>query len=104
MGKHNGNPPSLCLMDDERLVVTYGYRAVPYGIRAKVSDDGGMTWGEEIHLRDGAREFDLGYTRTVQRADGKLVTVYYFNTPERKEQFVEACIWDPDDLIRPGKQ
>jgi hypothetical protein len=101
MGKHNGNPPSLCRMEDRRLVVTYGYRAIPYGIRAKVSEDNGRSWGEEIHLRDGAREFDMGYTRTVQRNDGKLVTVYYFTTAERKEQYIEACIWDPDDLIRP---
>jgi len=101
MGKHNGNPPSLCLMEDGRLVVTYGYRAVPYGIRARVSQDNGRSWGEEIHLRDGAWEFDMGYTRTVQRGDGKMVTVYYFTTEERKEQYIEACIWDPDDLIHP---
>jgi len=104
MGKHNGNPPSLCLMKDGKLVATYGYRAVPYGIRAKISEDKGKSWGEEIHLRDKAREYDMGYTRTVQRADGKLVTVYYFTTMERKEQFIEACIWDPDDLIHPGRK
>ena len=103
MGKHNGNPPSLCRLRDGRLVLTYGYRAVPYGIRARVSADNGKTWGEEIHLRDGAREFDIGYTRTVQRADEKLVTVYYYTTEERKEQYIEATIWDPDELIRPEK-
>lgn len=103
MGKHNGNPPSLCQMNDGRLVLTYGYRAVPYGIRAKISEDRGRSWGEEIHLRDGAREFDMGYTRSVQRKDGKIVTVYYFTTIERKEQYIEACIWDPDDMIRPGQ-
>jgi hypothetical protein len=103
MGKHNGNPPSLCKLRDGRLCLTYAYRAVPYGIRAKISKDNGHTWGEEIHLRDGAREFDMGYTRTVQRSDGKIVTVYYFTTEERKEQYIEATIWDPDDLIRPEK-
>jgi hypothetical protein len=103
MGKHNGNPPSLCLMEDGRLVLTYAYRAVPYGIRARISKNRGKNWGEEIHLRDGAREYDIGYTRSVQRSDGKIVTVYYFTTEERKEQYIEACIWDPDDLIRPGQ-
>lgn len=103
MGKHNGNPPSLCRLNDGRLCLTYAYRAVPYGIRAKISDDNGRTWGEEIHLRDGAREFDIGYTRTVQRGDGKIVTVYYFTTEANLEQYIEATIWDPDDLVRPVK-
>ena len=36
-GLHNGNPPSLVRLPDGRLVVTYGYRGKPYGIRAKIS-------------------------------------------------------------------
>jgi hypothetical protein len=31
----NGNPPSMVKLGDGRICVTYGYRAVPYGIRAK---------------------------------------------------------------------
>lgn len=98
MGKHNGNPPSLIKLNDGRLCVTYGYRAQPYGIRAKLSDDKGKTWSEEIHLQNGAREFDLGYVRSAQNADGKIVTVYYFSTPVRKHQFIEAAIWDPNTI------
>ena len=32
----------------------------------------------------------------VQRPDGKLVTIYYFNTKEIPEQHIAATIWDPD--------
>jgi hypothetical protein len=99
MGKHNGNPPSLVLMDDGRLCVTWGYRAVPYGIRARISTDQGKTWGDELHLRDDGREFDLGYTRSVQREDGKIVTIYYISTEKNYEQHIEATIWDPDIMI-----
>lgn len=96
MGKNNGNPPCLIRLNDGRLVVTYGYRAVPYGIRAKLSNDNGKSWSEEIHLRDDARSFDFGYTRTVQRSDGKIVTIYYYTTENKIEQHISATIWNPD--------
>ncbi len=98
MGKHNGNPPCLMKMLDGRLCVTYGYRALPYGIRAKISKDNGQTWGETLHIRDDGRNFDLGYTRSVQRRDGKIVTIYYYTTEQNKEQHIAASIWDPDSI------
>jgi hypothetical protein len=90
-----GNPPSLVKLTDGRLVLTYGYRLAPYGIRARVSGDLGKTWGEEIMLRNDGGSWDLGYPRTMQRPDGKLVTVYYFNTASGAERFIGASIWEP---------
>ncbi len=98
MGKHNGNPPSMVRLKDGRLCVTYGYRAVPYGIRAKISADDGKTWSREINLRDDARTWDIGYTRSVQRSDGKIVTIYYYTSPTHIEQHIEASIWDPGQI------
>ena len=91
----NGNPPSMVRLDDGRLCVTYGYRGWPWGIRAKLSDDDGKTWSDEIVLRDDGLNWDLGYTRTVQRTDGRLVTIYYYNTKENPQQHIAATIWDP---------
>jgi len=96
--ERNGNPPSLIRLKNGRLCVTYGYREFPYGIRAKLSSDNGKTWSEEIHLRDDGRTWDLGYTRTVQRPDGKIVTIYYYATEENPEQHIAATIWDPDKV------
>lgn len=93
-GEWNGNPPSMVRMTDGRLAVTYGYRDEPRGIRAKVSEDNGVTWGDEIILRDDARTWDFGYTRTKQRTDGKLVTVYYYTTEAHREQHIAATIWE----------
>jgi hypothetical protein len=93
---HNGNPPSLVRLRDGRIVVTYGYRSTPYGMRARISGDGGRTWGREIVLRDDGASWDLGYSRSVQRGDGKIVTIYYFTTAARPEQHIAATIWDPD--------
>ena len=90
-----GNPPSMIKLKDERLAMTYGYRAEPYGIRARLSSDRGQTWGDEIILRKDAGNWDLGYPRTVQRPDGKIVTIYYYNDSPDKERYIGATIWDP---------
>jgi hypothetical protein len=94
-GANNGNPPCLTRLTDGRLALTYGYRSAPYGIRARLSADDGRSWGREIVLRQDGGAWDLGYARTVQRPDGKLVTVYYFNDRPDQERYIAATIWDP---------
>ena len=93
-GGNHGNPASLTLLADGRVAMVYGFRSAPYGMRAKISDDGGVTWGEEIVLRDDAGEWDLGYPVTAQRADGKLVTMYYYNDGLEDPRYIAATIWD----------
>lgn len=74
-----GAPGHLLVLKDERLMCTYGRRVSPYGIRAKISDDGGRIWGPEIIVRDDGGSWDLGYPRTALLPDGKVIAVYYFN-------------------------
>ena len=90
-----GNPPSMILLEDGRVCLTYGYRAEPYSIRARISEDGGQTWGEEIILREDGAGRDLGYPCSVQRPDGKVVTVYYFQDHQNPYRFIGATIWQP---------
>ncbi len=90
-----GNPPTLTRLLDGRLCLTYGYRDAPYRICAKLSSDGGNTWGAEIVLRDNGGEHDIGYPRTVQRPDGVVVTAYYFHEEPDGERFIEATLWKP---------
>lgn len=97
-GNFNGNPPSMIKLKDGRICITYGYRFQPYGIRAKLSSDEGKTWSKEIHIRDHARTFDFGYTRSAQRTDGKIVTIYYFTSNSLKQQHIETTIWDPNSI------
>jgi hypothetical protein len=78
-----------------RLCLTYGYRARPYSMRARLSGDRGRSWGEEIVLRDGGGGRDVGYPRSVQRPDGLVVTVYYFHDAPQSERYVAATIWSP---------
>ena len=95
VGAHSGNPPHLIKLRDGRLCLTYGYRSQPYSILAKLSPDQGRTWGPVITLRADAAAWDLGYPRSVQRPDGKVVTAYYYNDAPHSERFIAATIWDP---------
>jgi hypothetical protein len=90
-----GNPPALLRLRDGRICLTYGYRAAPFGIRARLSEDGGKTWGEEIHLRDDGGCGDLGYPRCIERPDGAIVTTYYFNERADTERYIAATLWTP---------
>lgn len=74
-----GAPGSLVVMSDGRLVVVYGYRQKPYGIRAVVSDDEGVTWGPELVVRDDGGSWDLGYPNAFEVEPGKVGAIYYFN-------------------------
>ncbi|MCG3199532.1 MAG: hypothetical protein GHCLOJNM_04050 [bacterium] len=93
-----GNPPSMIRLADGRICTTYGVRKKPFGIHARISADGGKSWGPEIILRDDGGGRDIGYPRTVQRPDGKIVTVYYFCDDTKEERYIGATIWSAEGL------
>jgi hypothetical protein len=64
------------LASDGSVVVTYGRREEPFGIRAVVSKDGCRTFGEEMILSQ-TWVGDLGYPATVELSDGSFISVYY---------------------------
>lgn len=98
-----GSPPALVKLEDGRLALAYAYRS-EHGSRMNVrfSSDEGRSWSDEIMLRggDGASR-DVGYPRMVQRPDGKLVVVYYWNHALLEEEspyrYIAATIFDPDE-------
>jgi hypothetical protein len=95
---NHGNPSHMIRLRDGRIALTYGWRNIPYGVRAKLSSDEGRTWSEELVLRQDGKSWDVGYPRTVQRADGKIITAYYFNDQRGKERYIAATIWDPSSV------
>lgn len=76
-----GYPTQGIELADGRIVIVYGYRRAPFGIRAAVSNDGGETWGKEIVVRqDMADTFaghNLGYPSVIEFEPGHLFVVYY---------------------------
>lgn len=97
-----GSPPALVQLKDGRLALGYIHRS-EFGSRVHVrfSSDKGESWSDEITLRsgDGANR-DVGYPRMVQRKDGKLVIIYYWNNALDKEakpyRYIAATIFDPE--------
>ncbi|MEN6384636.1 MAG: sialidase family protein [Phycisphaerales bacterium] len=90
------NPPSLIRLKDGRLCLIYCSRVRPdYGLRAKISEDNGKTWSDEKILRNDGLSWDIGYVRSVQRPDGKVVSVYYYHTKENQRQHIAATLWQP---------
>ena len=90
-----GNPPTLTRLDDGRLCLTYGYRDKKPGLRARLSNDEGQTWGNEITLRDDGGSRDLGYPRTVLLPDNTLLSAYYYNDSSDGERYIAATRWAP---------
>jgi hypothetical protein len=67
----------------------------------RLSRDAGKTWGPPIVLRADGGGRALGYPRSVQRADGKVVTVYYFwDEQTGPERYIAATIWAPSSRVR----
>jgi len=72
-----GYPAHAVRTSDGRIVVVYGRRTEPFGIRGTVSEDGGATWGPELVIRDDLPNANLGYPSVIEDAPGELFTVYY---------------------------
>jgi hypothetical protein len=72
-----GYPTHAVRLDDGRILIVYGRRREPFGIRAALSEDDGETWGQELVIRDDLPNENLGYPSVIEYAPGKLFTVYY---------------------------
>ena len=76
-----GHPLNALRLPDNRVLLTYGYRHQPFGIRARIlnSDCTDYATAEEFILRDDGSNGDLGYTWPVHLAGNKYLVAYYFN-------------------------
>lgn len=94
--KGSTNPAVLVVLEGQRMAAIYGNRRkAPFGLSAKISEDGGKSWSDEIALREDGRKWDLGYPRAILRSDGAVVATYYYTTEENPQQFIAATIWKP---------
>ena len=92
---HAGNPPDLIQMANGKLVLVFGYRNRPCSIVYQTSDDEGASWSKPGVIRKDAGCPDMGYTRSAVRADGKVVSVYYWNDSRESERYIAATVWEP---------
>jgi hypothetical protein len=97
--EQNGNPPALAALKDGRIACAYGDRRSAQ-IKARVSSDGGRTWGDERVLRDDFQagkdhSADLGYPRLVTNHENHLVVMYYWATKDNPQGHIAATVFEP---------
>jgi hypothetical protein len=96
--EQNGNPPALAALKDGRIACAYGDRRTAQ-IKARISSDGGKTWGDERVLRDDFQRgkdnsSDMGYPRLVTNHQNQLVVAYYWATKENPQGHIAATIFE----------
>jgi hypothetical protein len=76
-----GHPLNALRLADKTVLLTYGYRHEPYGIRARIlnAECTDFKTAPEFVLRDDGDNRDIGYTWPVQLGDDRVLIIYYFN-------------------------
>ncbi|MGZ5545678.1 MAG: sialidase family protein, partial [Limisphaerales bacterium] len=78
-----GHPHYALRLPDDRVLLIYGYRHAPFGVRARVLDAECTDWsGPEIILRDDGKQGDLGYPWATMISKDRALVVYYIHSPE----------------------
>lgn len=74
-----GHPFDALLLDDGRVLVTYGRRHPPFGVRARIMEfrDGEPAFGREIVVRADSPSPDVGYPWSVALPDGRVAVFHY---------------------------
>lgn len=76
-----GHPLQATRLPDDRVLLVYGYRHQPYGIRARIlnAECTDFATAEEIVLREDGGNGDIGYPWAVVLDDHHALVTYYFN-------------------------
>lgn len=94
----SGACPRLLSLRDGRLLLTFGRRQSPFGIRAMISEDGGATWGDTAWVLCPCRSPNQGYTSSVELEPGRVLTTFYREhrhdgDPRRRVTGIAATAW-----------
>lgn len=78
-----GYPLHPLMLKNGNILLTYGYRLKPYGVRAKVIESADIDCIEKINeakeliIEDKLSSSDSGYPWTLEDDDGSILCVYY---------------------------
>jgi sialidase-1 len=95
-----GQPGHVMALDSKALLVTYGYRRRPYGVRASLCEFNGdsLIPRKTIILRDDSYGWDCGYPCSTRNSDGTVTSAYYIHHEDRVRH---VCVtnWNIDEMI-----
>ncbi len=77
----HGTPAHAVRLPDDRVLLVYGYRLPPYGVRARVlnAECTDFATAPEVILRDDGGTGDLGYPWATVLSKNRALVTYYFN-------------------------
>ena len=95
-----GHPPYLLKLSSGNLLMVYGHRRPPYGVRSIISHDQGRSWDKSTAKKLYTFQtggYDLGYPVAVQLQDGRIFCCFYGYTPatnkEKTAHGIYGCIF-----------
>jgi Neuraminidase (sialidase) len=72
------HPADLTALSDGRILIVYGHRRFPFGVRGRISKDGGLTWSrDEVVFAEDAESQDCGYPSAISLPKGLVLVLYY---------------------------
>lgn len=76
-----GHPLQALRLPDNRVLLVYGYRHKPHGIRARIlnAECTDFKTAEEIVIRADGSNGDIGYPWAVMLDENRVLVTYYFN-------------------------
>lgn len=76
-----GHPFTTAIAPDGRVLLAYGYRREPFGIRCLLTDPecNEIEVSGELVLRDDLGNYDIGYPWAVTLDGGRILVAYYVN-------------------------
>jgi hypothetical protein len=100
-----GHPPCVKRLASGNVLLVFGHRRPPYGIRACLSRDNGKTWDlktlKTVYTFDPG-SYDLGYPVATQFPDGSILCAWYgYSTPDisgKEPHGIFAGVFDEDWL------
>lgn len=88
-----GHPLQAIRLADKRVLLVYGYRHRPYGIRARIlnAECTNFDMTEEFVIREDGGSTDIGYPWAVALDDTRVLVTYYFNK-DNETRFIAGSI------------
>lgn len=80
-----GHPLQAMKLPDNQVLLVYGYRHEPFGIRARILNEECTNFdtAPEIIVRSDGGGFDIGYPWSIMLDDNRvLISYYFYNKPE----------------------
>lgn len=81
---YSPSPFHVLQLESNNVLVTYGYRYEPFGIRALILDSEctNIDNAQEFIIRDDGLSTDIGYTSSTQFSNGDILITYYYYGPD----------------------